>query len=150
MLRHPPMRLLIAAGDKPRRVWTRAVAISCNPLDEDAARFPARLTLDAGTLTLYVAQSFGPWWVLQFLLRALFRRWGKHPDLDHTTAPRITIASARKRVRVMNDGEALLLETPLRFKIRPGALAVLVAGEHGRGPDTTRTPRFSPEERSGS
>jgi len=148
MLRHPPLRLLIAAGDKRRRVWTRAVAISCNPLDEDAARFPARLTLDAGTLTLYVAQSFGPWWVVQFLLRALFRRWGQHPDLDRTTAPRITIASARKRVRVMNDGEAMLLETPLRFRIRPGALAVLVAEETGRGADTPRTPRFSLQERT--
>jgi diacylglycerol kinase family enzyme len=127
MVQYPPIRLLVVAGDKRRRVWTRALAVSCNPLDEAASRFPARQTLDGGTLCLYVAQDFGVWWVVRFVLRALFRRWGGHPDLDRTTAPRINVVTARPRLRVMNDGEAMLLETPLRFRIRPGALAVLVA-----------------------
>lgn len=135
---HPPLRLLVTTDGRPRRVWTRAIAISCNPLDEDAARFPARLTLDGGKLSLYVAQSFGMWWMLQFAIRALFRRWGTHPDLDRTSATRINIVSGRARLRVMNDGEAMLLDTPLRFRIRPGALAVLV--ESARVPDQRPEP----------
>ena len=97
-----------------------------NRLDEDAARFPAREALDRGELGLYVAQDFGAWWVTRFALRVLLRRWRYHPELTFATAPEIVIHSPRHRLRVMNDGEALLLETPLRYRILPGALRVLV------------------------
>jgi len=125
-LRHPPMRLQVLANGRSLRIWTRALAVTCNRLDEDAARFPARSVLDRGELGLYVAKDFGAWWVLRFALRVLLRRWRDHPELSATTAPEITIVSGRRRLRVMNDGEAFLLATPLTYRIRPGALQVLV------------------------
>ncbi|WP_135467149.1 diacylglycerol/lipid kinase family protein [Crenalkalicoccus roseus] len=126
VVHHPPMRLQITIGEEHARVWTRALAVTNNRLDEDAARFPARQALDRGELGLYVAQDFGAWWVTRFVLRVLLRRWRYHPELTFATAPEIVIHSPRHRLRVMNDGEALLLETPLRYRILPGALRVLV------------------------
>ncbi len=129
-LRNPPMRLaIVLPGGQRWRVWTRALAVTCNPLDETAERFPARLEMDAGTLGLYVARDFGAWWVVRFALTLLLRRpWSEHGDLSSTTAPRITVLSHRRTVRLMLDGEAVLLQPPLRFRIRRGALSVLVPG----------------------
>ena len=129
-LRHPPLRLRVelgAGGGPPGlRVWTRALAVTPNRLDEDAPRFPARSVLDGGVLGLYLARRFGAWWVVRFALRLLLRRrWGDHPELASAAAPEIVLRSGRRRLRVMNDGEAMLLETPLRYRIRPGALTVL-------------------------
>lgn len=128
-IRHPPMRLGIMLGGEQARVWTRALAVTCNRLDEDAPRFPARQVLDRGELGLYVARHFGAWWVARFALRVLLRRWRTHPELTSVTAPEITILSGRQHLRVMNDGEAVLLEAPLRYRIRPRALRVLVPPE---------------------
>jgi diacylglycerol kinase family enzyme len=124
-LRHPPMRLALALpGRAGVRVWTRALVVTCNPLD--AERFPARRALDAGSLGVYVARDFGAWWVVRFALRLLLGRpWGEHPDLAATEAPRLTVLSPRRTLRVMLDGEAALLRPPLRFRIRRGALTVL-------------------------
>lgn len=126
VVRHPPMRLLIEADGRTRRIWTRALAISCNPLAEDADRFPARTELATGRLGLYVAHRFGAWWVVRFAFGVLFRNWREHADLSSTTPAEVRLVSGRQRLRVMNDGEAVLLDTPLRYTIRPGALAVLV------------------------
>ena len=46
--------------------------------------------------------------------------------LDEHVAATLEIHSRRRALRVMNDGEALLLAPPLRYAIRPGALRVIV------------------------
>lgn len=126
-IRHRPMRLALALPGRPgARVWTRALAVTCNPIDPRSERFPARASLDAGRLGLYVARDFGGWWVVRFLFRLLLGQpWRQHPDLDAVEAPRLTVLSPRRTLRVMLDGEAVLLASPLRFRIRPGALTIL-------------------------
>lgn len=51
-------------------------------------------------------------------------------DLDIPLEPEqaidALIEGRRRRIRVLNDGEGLRLTTPLVYRSRPGALAVLV------------------------
>ncbi len=54
---------------------------------------------------------------------------GGAPAMRQWTAPSIDIASPRQ-VPAGIDGEAAMLDPPLRFRIRPGALRVRVAPQH--------------------
>jgi len=45
----------------------------------------------------------------------------------------LTVRARGRSVRVMNDGEVLLLTPPLEYRIRPGALRVIApAANEGR------------------
>jgi diacylglycerol kinase family enzyme len=125
--RHPPMRLAWRLGEAPglRRAWTRAVSVVNNEYAAAPGQMFHRPRLDGGQLSLHVAQRFGVWWVLRLFLAMAAGRWRGRPGLISETAPALSILSRRRHLRVMNDGEALLLETPLHYRIHPGALRVL-------------------------
>jgi diacylglycerol kinase family enzyme len=57
-------------------------------------------------------------------------------DFDRIRAKQLLITSRHKRLRVAADGEVELMHTPLRYRIRPGALQVLVPR-----PNATRSDR---------
>jgi diacylglycerol kinase family enzyme len=82
--------------------------------------------LDAGTLSLYVAQHPGRLGLLRFALRALMGRLAQERDFDVLLTPDIDIETLRPQIMVATDGEVNMLRSPLRYRIRPGALTVLV------------------------
>jgi diacylglycerol kinase family enzyme len=47
-------------------------------------------------------------------------------DFDMVLAESITVSTRRARLRVATDGEVTVMETPLRYRVRPGALKVIV------------------------
>jgi diacylglycerol kinase family enzyme len=126
LLRHPPMRLgLKPEGRSLRRVWTRAVSVVNNAYDEAPGHLFHRPRLDAGVLTWLVARDFDLWWAAKLLAAMALGHWRQRPGLISGEAASLDIHSRRSHLRVMNDGEAMLLETPLRYSIRPRALRVL-------------------------
>jgi len=48
-------------------------------------------------------------------------------DLEAFTATRVTIDTGRSRIAVATDGEVSVMDTPLEYENRPGALQVIVA-----------------------
>jgi diacylglycerol kinase family enzyme len=139
--RHRPMRLAVDLGDGWQRVWTRALAVANNAYDEGFGLVMRRGRLDGGVLTLYVARRFGIWWALRMLTSMWLGAWRNSALLDRRSATSITIRSRRHRLRVMNDGEILLLRPPLDYSIRPGALRVIVPR-----PATHEPPHTAPAE----
>ncbi|HEX8787840.1 MAG TPA: sphingosine kinase, partial [Telluria sp.] len=77
-------------------------------------------------LSLYVAQHPTRLGLLRFACYALFGRLGEERDFDVVLAPEMEIDTRRKRMRVSTDGEVTLMETPLHYRVRPGALRVVV------------------------
>lgn len=125
--RYRPIGLGIALdGGPPRKLRARAIAIANNAYAEGFGEFFTRARLDRGELVLYRARRFGAWWVVKMLLAMALGSWRRRPELEERPARSVTIASRSRALRVMNDGEALLLEPPLRYAIRPGALNVIV------------------------
>jgi diacylglycerol kinase family enzyme len=126
--RYRPLRLDITIdGDgRVRRLVTRAVAVANNAYAEGIGQMFARQRLDRGELVLYLARRFGVWWAVRMLLAMALGAWRDSPDLDARAAAGLTIRSRRRRLRVMNDGEGLLLAPPLRYAIRPLALRVIL------------------------
>jgi diacylglycerol kinase family enzyme len=127
MLWHMPLRLAIAVEDGPRRVvYTRALAVANNAYDEGVGQILSRTRLDRGELVLYLAHRFGAWWTVKMLLAMALGAWRRRPELESRAAAAFTIHSRRPALRAMNDGEAVLLRPPLAYRIRPGALKVIV------------------------
>jgi len=84
-----------------------------------------RARLDAGCLSLYVAQRAGRFRLLLLALRALFGRLEQTRDFDAICAAEIDVESRKRRLRVATDGEITVMTPPLRYRIRPASLAVL-------------------------
>jgi diacylglycerol kinase family enzyme len=59
-------------------------------------------------------------------LRALFRRLNQTRDFETVCAKEIEIDTRRRRLHVATDGEVSIMPTPLRYRVLPGALSVIV------------------------
>jgi diacylglycerol kinase family enzyme len=124
--RHPPMRLRVTLdGQRPVRLWTRALAVANNRYAEGIGLVMTRTRLDGGHLTLYVARRYGLWWWVRGAVGMLLGTWRGGRLVHERAARAVTIGSPRTALRVMNDGEALLLAPPLAYRVRPGALRVI-------------------------
>jgi diacylglycerol kinase family enzyme len=89
-------------------------------------RIGERARLDGGELSLYVANRTGRLGLVRLALRALLGRLNQATDFDTVRAKHIEVQTRRKHVHVATDGEIRIVETPLRFRVMPGALKVIV------------------------
>jgi diacylglycerol kinase family enzyme len=85
-----------------------------------------RERLDAGLLSLYLTNRTGRWGLLRLALRALLGRLRNDKDFMALRTNEVTINTRRSRARVALDGEVVVLQTPLQYRTRPGALIVIV------------------------
>lgn len=127
--RHPflRVRLCLDGTDIVRR--TPFVFVGNNVYQMDALNLGSRPQLDAGTLSLYTAQPIGRFGLLKLVVRLLLGQLHGREDFSAFTAQDIVIKIRRNRVRVATDGEITILKTPLHYRIRPGALRVIVPAE---------------------
>ena len=79
-----------------------------------------------GRLSLYVAPSTGRIGVLSLPFRALAGRLEEYERFETFCAERITATFRHRRIETGIDGEVRVLESPLNFEVRRGALRVLV------------------------
>jgi diacylglycerol kinase family enzyme len=118
------LRLRLDEGDLARR--TPFVFIGNNEYTMAGLSIGARSALDGGKLSLYVAQRPGRLGLVRLGWRALTGRLAQEKDFDVLLADAMQIDSRHKRIRVATDGEVTVMTTPLRYRIRPGALSVIV------------------------
>jgi diacylglycerol kinase family enzyme len=124
--RYPYHRLRITADGKLLQVKTRGLVITNNPIRAIVRPYPTRERLDAGLLGLYGICSGRLWELPRLALRLLQGDWAEDPRIFRLQAHSLRIETRHEhRVTVMNDGERLLLKTPLDYQIRPAALRVL-------------------------
>jgi diacylglycerol kinase family enzyme len=102
-----------------------AVAVANNAYDQGFGKIFSRERLDAGTLTLYVLKRLTMRDVLRLSAEMIAGRWQDDEALSIETVRSVTINAKKATIAAMIDGEVELLETPLRFRVRPLALSVL-------------------------
>ena len=105
---------------------TPFVFIGNNEYIMEGLAIGARSRLDAGTLSMYVAQRPGRLGLLRFALRALIGGLKEERDFDVLLAQDMTIETRHKHLHVAFDGEVEKMTTPLHYRVRPGALTVMV------------------------
>lgn len=120
------VRVRVAADGRRLRRRTPILFVGNNEYQIEGRSLGSRTRLDQGKLCLYVLHNTGPWGLIKFTVRALFRRAWRVKDFDAILAREIEVETRRKRIRVALDGEVTDLKTPLRYRIRQRALRVIV------------------------
>jgi diacylglycerol kinase family enzyme len=119
------LTIRLAGGQAP--IETPLLFVGNNHYDTKLFALGRREAIDQGTLCLYAPLARGRFHFVALSLRSLFGRLDQVRDfvnLDGIEA--VEVDSSRKLLAVSTDGETWSLETPLRYKIRPGALRLLV------------------------
>ncbi len=127
--RYPVMKVHVEVEGKTLVRSTPFVFIGNNQYTMEGFEIGARAALDKGTLSLYLTQRMGRFGLLQLAVMALFRRLEQARDFDMLTAREFVVRTGHKQLRVATDGEVNLMQTPLQYRVRPGALRVIVPAQ---------------------
>jgi diacylglycerol kinase family enzyme len=100
-----------------------------NDYDEGFGQIFSRSRLDGGELAVYAMRGLNVWRLARLGFGMAFGNWRSTPGLERYATRHLVIHSRRKQLRVMNDGEVVLIAPPLRYRIRPRALKVIVPPE---------------------
>ncbi len=124
-LRRLRLRISVAGG-KPCAVRTPVVVIGNNRYSGHLLSQSLRPRLDEGQLWLYTVHAHRHLALLRMMLQSLVGRLDEADALAAQPATEIVIESDGGPLPVAADGEVLALKAPLRFRIRPRALWVIV------------------------
>jgi diacylglycerol kinase family enzyme len=117
----------ITAGGPIRSVRTPFLFVGNNEYQVEGFRLGSRNRLDGGRLFAYLAPRVHGRELPKMLVRALIGRTSEQQTLESFAARELQIDTPHGgRVRVALDGEILLMNTPLRYRVRPLALNVIV------------------------
>jgi YegS/Rv2252/BmrU family lipid kinase len=124
--RNHPMWLRIEVDGQTLVRRTGFVFIGNNEYCMGGLHIGERPTVRDGRLSLYVTRRTDRMALVRLALRALLGRLEQAQDFETMEAAGVVVRTARRHVRVATDGEVNVMEAPLHYRIRPGALQVLL------------------------
>jgi diacylglycerol kinase family enzyme len=124
--RYPVLTLAMTVDGQPLRRKSAFVFIGNNEYRMAGFEIGERPQLAGGVLSLYVTQRTGRFGLLRLAIRALFHRLDQAQDFDSLRATHVTVQTPQRLLHVATDGEVIVMRTPLEYRIRPGALRVIV------------------------
>ena len=127
--RYPFLDLTISLGSEVYQRRTPFIFIGNNEYSMEGFTIGERERLDAANLSLYVVQRTGRMGLLALAARALFGRLRQAKDFDALLVREIVINTRHRTIRVSTDGEVSRMTPPLRYRIRPAALKVIVPAD---------------------
>lgn len=127
--RYPLVTVTLRMLEGEVRITTPVVFVGNNRYDTDLLRLGARRELDRGLLWLYVLRDTGRFSLLRLGARALLGRLRQSRDFEALGLPELMVEDPRSEIPVAVDGEVLQLSTPVRYRIRPRDLRVMVPSE---------------------
>ena len=125
--RLPHHRLRIDLGQGERSIVTPLLFVGNNTYSLEAGEIGQRASLTDGKLSVYAVAHRSRLSLLWFAARALVGRT-RH-DVDFATlgeCETLKVWSTGGSIEIALDGEVQRLDSPLEFRIRPGALKVVV------------------------
>jgi diacylglycerol kinase family enzyme len=124
--RYAFMTVRIRMGDAEIERRTPFVFIGNNRYAMEGLRIGGRDRLDDGHLMLFMPQDGGRLGLLKLGFRALFGRLHQTKDFDEMVSETLSVHTQQHRPHVAHDGEVTRMSAPLRYRIRRGALRVIV------------------------
>jgi diacylglycerol kinase family enzyme len=123
--RYPFLSMRLTVGGETLARRTPFVFIGNNRYTMQGLAIGERDRLDDGLLSLYVAQHPTRLGLLRFAFDALLGKLGSERNFDVLEASGFEIDTHHARLHVATDGEVTVMNPPLRYRVRPGALTVL-------------------------
>jgi diacylglycerol kinase family enzyme len=124
--RSPFLRMRLCLDDQEQQYTSTFVFIGNNEYVMEGFNIGQRERLDGGRLSVYVTHRRGRAGLFMLGVRALFGRLHQARDFDVRTAQTLTVETSHKQLHVATDGEVVVMETPLAYRIRTRALRVIV------------------------
>ena len=127
VLRRSPfmaVKLIVEEQNVVRR--TPFVFVGNNEYKMEGLHAGSRDSLVRRRLAVYVLNAERRVGLARLALQVLIKGIGQVKELDLITAPEATIETLRRRLQVALDGEVIVLQSPLNYKIKPAALRVHV------------------------
>ena len=124
--RYPHHRLRVDLGKGEREIVTPLLFVGNNVYSLDKGEIGQRGSLTDGTLSVYAVAQRSRVSLLWFAARALVGRVRR--DLDFVAlgeCETLKVSSVGDSIEIALDGEVQRLDSPLEFRIRPGALKVV-------------------------
>lgn len=126
LLHFPVIEARLTVEGKELRKRTPFVFIGANRYRLDALQIGTRARLDEGILSVFTARDLGRLGLFRLAVKALFGRLHTDKDFESFCAEELQVDMPRKSVSISFDGEVTRMETPVRYRIRPKALRVIV------------------------
>ena len=120
------LHVLLCLDGAERGYSTPFVFVGNNRYVMEGFNIGIRDGLRDGVLSVYVSQRRTRMALLGLGMRALFARLKQAKDFEAMTAQTLDIDSRHRHLHVATDGEVELMATPLRYRIHPLALRVVV------------------------
>lgn len=130
--RYPFLDVRVGVEGKELSSRTPFVFIGNNEYEMETLNVGSRACLDKGELSLYMTNRTGRLGLIRLALRALLGGLHQEKDFVALCTKEIWIGTKHKRVRVALDGEVTVMEPPLHYRVRPGALRVLTPANASR------------------
>ena len=124
--RYPLLTVTMEAAGVRQSLRTPFVFVGNNAYELKLLELGRRAALDRGELSLYVARHETRSGLLRLVLRALAGRLHQDRDFRALSVPELTIESRRPWLPVAADGEVRQVRPPIRYRILPRALWVVV------------------------
>ncbi|MFN2393304.1 MAG: diacylglycerol kinase family protein [Pyrinomonadaceae bacterium] len=124
--RYPFLNIRLNTDGEEIITRTPFVFVGNNTYEMETFNIGGRTCLDAGHLSLYMTPRAGRFELLQMALRALFGNLRQAKDFVSLCTDEVWIETRRRQMRVAMDGEVLMLQMPLHYRVRPAALSVIV------------------------
>jgi YegS/Rv2252/BmrU family lipid kinase len=135
--RYPFLDTRVSVDGKELSSRTPFVFIGNNEYQMESLNIGSRACLDKGELSLYTTNRLGRWGLIRLALKALLGKLRQEKDFLALCTKDVWIGTRHKRLRVALDGEVIVMEPPLHYRVRPGALRVLAPPQVN---DHTHTP----------
>jgi YegS/Rv2252/BmrU family lipid kinase len=120
------LHLRLDVDGRERHFRSPFVFVGNNDYTMEGFSIGTRSSLRDGRLSIYTTQRRSRLGLLGLALRALVGRLRQADDFAIASARTLRIDSRRRRLLVATDGELVAMETPLAFRVLPGALQVIV------------------------
>jgi diacylglycerol kinase family enzyme len=129
--RYPLLTVRLSTEGRDLRRRTPLVFVGNNEYELQGLNMGSRRFLNRGKLFLYVTREMSRWRLLKIGLAALFGRLSDIHDFDAMSVGEVSVQARRRRLRVALDGEVVVMRLPLRYRIHPAALRVIVPADQG-------------------
>ncbi|MCE9581455.1 MAG: diacylglycerol kinase family lipid kinase [Planctomycetes bacterium] len=124
--RHPMLDVRLSLDDVPVARRTPLVFVGNNDYMMEGFQVGTRGRFDAGRLCVYLTQRQSRWALIRLGLHALFGTIKTAKQFESLTARTVSISTRHARLPVATDGEVTVMAMPLNYRIRRGALKVIV------------------------
>jgi diacylglycerol kinase family enzyme len=125
--RFPLLSASVTSGDgRSTACATPLIFVGNNEYTVNVLQLGERTHLDRGRLSLYMMRCKGRLHMFWLMVRAILGRLDAVRDFEALTTGEVIVRLRQRELKVAVDGEVESMRSPLRFRVRPRALRVIV------------------------